>query len=630
MNFPTQTHHDVQGAGGPCWIGDDCVTVAYRRMARVTGSRLEEVLGGAGICHRCKLVTNEEQCNGGGKHRGGALTFGMLNPNMILRDSRAWPAFGMLIGPLCVLLAAGCARPVGQGAAVAAPQAGTMPVSAAAGRGRAMGAPDVAAGTRVLRVVSTNDVHGTHAPRPDAQGLLRGGAVPLAAAIARARRECQGGCELLLLDGGDMFTGTPGSDWQYGRPIVELMNTLGYTAAALGNHEFDYGRDTMYTRFREMRFAVLGANVRGRDGRRPSWVSADTMVERAGVRVGIVGAAGTHTSGSTKAIHVNDLTFSDPAPIVSEHVRSLRARGAQIVVAVIHDGGRCERDAPDRCSGAVFEFVRGLTDKPDLVVAGHSHTIFDARVNGVPVVQASSSGRAISVTDIPLTGSDRIPRTAVRDVYGDSVSGADPEVSRIIERSLATVGPRLREEVAVIATELRREGSEYGLGRLIVDALRTVGRGDIGIWNNGGIRANLAAGTATVGALHEIVPFANQLVRVQIRGRDLTRLMNNSTFRRAPDLHISGLHMTWDSSRAEGDLVTGLSLPDGGAVNPAAVYTVIMNDYMFGDPRTIKGVPFVSGEVLPIRDIDALAQHLRSLPQPVQAPADVRIRQESP
>ncbi len=495
---------------------------------------------------------------------------------------------------------------------------------AAAGRGLATGAPRVAAGTKVLRVVSTNDLHGTHSPRPDAQGVQRGGAIPLAAAIAKARRECAVNCELLLLDGGDMFTGTPGSDWQYGRPMVEFMNTVGYTAAALGNHEFDYGRDTMYSRFRAMKFAVLGANVRGRDGQRPSWVRADTIVERAGVKVGIVGAAGTHTSGSTKAIHVNDLTFLDPAPIVSEHVRSLRARGARVVVAVIHDGGRCERNEPDNCSGDVFEFVQALTDKPDLVVAGHSHTIFDARVNGVPVVQASSSGRAISVTDLPLDGADRVPRTAVRDVFGDSVWGADPAVTRVIERSLAVVSPRLRTVVANNAVELRREGTEYGLGKLIADATRLVGRGDVGMWNNGGIRATLSAGPVTMGALHEVVPFANQLVRARVRGRDLITLLNNSTFKRGPDLHLSGIILTWNAARDAGNVVEKVTLSDGRAIDPNAIYTVVMNDYQFGDPASIKGVPFISGEVLTVRDIDALAQHLQSLPQPVRAPSDAR------
>src|SRR5690606_18441225 len=135
---------------------------------------------------------------------------------------------------------------------------------------------------------------------------------------------------------------------------------------------------------------------------------------------------------------------------------------------------------------------------------------------------------------------------------------------------------------------------------------------------------NLEAGPATVGALHEIVPFANQLVRAQVRGHDLKRLLQNSTFPRGPDLHISGITMVWSPARTEGDLVESITLADGRAIEPDAIYTVVMNDYMYGDPATVRGVPFVSGEVLPIRDIDALAQHLRSMPQPVTAPTDRR------
>ena len=137
---------------------------------------------------------------------------------------------------------------------------------------------------------------------------------------------------------------------------------------------------------------------------------------------------------------------------------------------------------------------------------------------------------------------------------------------------------------------------------------------------------SLSAGRATVGALHEIVPFANQLVRTQVRGRDLKRLLDNSTFRSGPDLHLSGLILTWNSAREEGDLVERITTSDGGAINPDVLYTVIMNDYMFGDPATIRGVPFVTGDVLKVRDIDALAQYLRSLPQPVVAPSNARTR----
>src|SRR6266852_6845455 len=71
------------------------------------------------------------------------------------------------------------------------------------------GQPQFPAGTRFLRIIATNDFHGALEPRPDANGVRRGGAAYVAAAIDRARTECAPRCETLLVDAGDLFQGTP-------------------------------------------------------------------------------------------------------------------------------------------------------------------------------------------------------------------------------------------------------------------------------------------------------------------------------------------------------------------------------------------------------------------------------------
>src|SRR6266566_7942111 len=106
-------------------------------------------------------------------------------------------------------------------------------------------------GTRFLRIIATNDFHGALEPRPDANGVRRGGAAYVAAAIDRARPECAPRCRTLLLDAGDLFQGTPASNLSYGRPVVEYYNRMGYAASALGNHEFDWGTDTLRARMRQ-------------------------------------------------------------------------------------------------------------------------------------------------------------------------------------------------------------------------------------------------------------------------------------------------------------------------------------------------------------------------------------------
>lgn len=91
---------------------------------------------------------------------------------------------------------------------------------------------------------------------------MRGGAAYVAATSESARKECAPQCETLLLDGGDMFQGTPASNLAFGRPVVELYNSLGYAAAPLGNHEFDWDIETLRARMRDAHYAILGANVR--------------------------------------------------------------------------------------------------------------------------------------------------------------------------------------------------------------------------------------------------------------------------------------------------------------------------------------------------------------------------------
>src|SRR5690606_7044263 len=118
-------------------------------------------------------------------------------------------------------------------------------------------------------------------------------------------------------------------------------------------------------------------------GQLPSWLRADTIIVRDGLRIGIVGAAAEHTPSSTKARNVRDLRFLPPAPVISERTRAMRAAGAQVVIATIHDGGRCDRAQRSQCSGSGIDAVRSLTAKPDLVVLGHAHTNENLRINGI-------------------------------------------------------------------------------------------------------------------------------------------------------------------------------------------------------------------------------------------------------
>jgi len=480
------------------------------------------------------------------------------------------------------------------------------------------------AGMRFLRIIGTNDFHGALEPRPDPSGVRRGGAAYVARAIDRARNECGRQCDVVLLDGGDMWQGTASSGLSFGHPVVEYYNRMGYAAAAVGNHEFDWGVDTLRARMRQARFGILGANIRYTDGRDVEWIRNDTIVTRGTTRIGIIGLATVATWRLALSTHVTGLRFDPPAPIVDSIGTALRRRGAHFVVVIAHAGAFCERDGT--CAGEIVDMARNVTTKVDAIVSGHTHSRVNTVVNGIPIVQARSSGRAIDVVDLPLPASRALAaRREVRELSADTLQPL-PAIDSIVRRAIARISTRMNRRVATIPATLRRTPPQYPLGNLIADAQRWAGKGDVAIMNNGGIRTELRAGDATYGSLFEIQPFGNTLHALQMTGAQLRGLLETMLASGRPDDHISGMTVTYDSTRASGSRIVSVTMADGQPLSDAPTYRVILNNFLLaGGEGYDAGARALSSAPIGKSDLDALIEYLQQLPAPVTAPTEVRI-----
>ncbi|MEJ7760717.1 MAG: 5'-nucleotidase C-terminal domain-containing protein [Gemmatimonadaceae bacterium] len=492
--------------------------------------------------------------------------------------------------------------------------------------GESQGGP-LPAGTPRLRVIATNDFHGALEPRPDANGVMRGGAAYVAAVIKKTIAECAPECETLLLDGGDMFQGTPASNFAFGRPVVEYYNRLGYAAAALGNHEFDWGVDSLRARMKEARFAILGANVRFKDGRDVPWIRDDTLVVRGALKIGVIGIATRLTPTTTRAANVLNLRFDDPVPVVNARARSLRERGADMVIVVAHDGGFCAPDGVAPCRGEIIDIAGRLTEKIDAIVSGHSHSVIDVNVKGVPIVQARSSGRSIGVIDIPLQRASGALGAygEVRDVV---TTGTIPEpgIDSLVRLASRRVAALVNRPIARFASGLSREGSQYPLGNIIADAQRWAGKGDVAIMNNGGIRAGLRDGIATYGSLYEVQPFGNTLYRLSMRGSNLRSCLERIMTREQPRVHVSGITIGFNPAGAIGQKIVSLALPAGRTLAANAVYTVIVNDFIATSTDDLCSMKdAIRSTPIGITDLEALTGYLATLRSPIQPPVEARI-----
>jgi 5'-nucleotidase len=492
-----------------------------------------------------------------------------------------------------------------------------------------------AAGAVTVSIVGTNDLHGGIVARDGRGGLaLLGGYV----ANLRAARARDGGA-VLLVDAGDMVQGTLESNLREGAPVVAAYNALGYTAAAVGNHEFDFGpvgaaatprtpaddpRGALRARASEARFPFLAANlIDDATGATPRWdnVRPTAMVEAAGIKVGLVGVMTRRALSATIAGNVRGLSVAPLAETIRTHAAALRAQGATVIVVTAHAGGRCTRfDAPDDLSSCdpaaeILDVARALPiGLVDVIVAGHTHAAMAHQVNGIAIIESMSGGRAFGRVDLTVdrrTGAVKARRSfpprelceredpttkacgptsnpaLVEAHYEDAPIRADATVAGLLAPVLDEVRAlKARPIGLVLETPIRRVAQttplpSSPLGNLVTDAyLAAVPNADIAVNNSGGgLRADLPAGPVTFGGVFEVMPFDNLLVTIRLTGRELRQVFASAIRQGRRGLGFSGVRV---EARCDGaDLaVTMTRAAAGTAIADADPVLLVTSDFL--------------------------------------------------
>src|SRR5947209_2923467 len=268
-------------------------------------------------------------------------------------------------------------------------------------------------------VVGTTDVHGWFAGH-DLDGVHSGG-VAIFKSYVDALRAANGG-RVVLVDSGDLFQGTLESNLFEGEPVIKAYNALGYTASAVGNHEFDFGpvgpdsvaqtpdQDPLGALKKNAamaKFPFLAANVVEKATHQtPAWAKKSILVDVGGVKLGIVGFSTPDTPNVTTPANVASLDFLDPVQPAIDEAAKLRANGADAVIAIAHIGGKCKEggDPADlsECDATqdVMKLVEALPKGTfDAFFAGHTHDNVRNIVNGTPVLEAFNYSQYFSSID---------------------------------------------------------------------------------------------------------------------------------------------------------------------------------------------------------------------------------------
>jgi 2',3'-cyclic-nucleotide 2'-phosphodiesterase/3'-nucleotidase/5'-nucleotidase len=475
-----------------------------------------------------------------------------------------------------------------------------------------------------LRVLAINDLHGQLAPRtwPWSGDRPVGGVSHLKTLIDSLSAECD--CPVVKLDGGDQFQGTLASNVTFGRPIVEALSRIGLHAAAAGNHDFDWGVDTLRRRVAGSRYTWLASNVvDSASGQRPEWLKAWTMISAGPRQVAVVGYAHPATPAMTLRAATRGLRFLPGPEPIKAAITEARAAGAELVLLVAHYGGNCS----ETCGGELFALVDSLgPNAVDAVFGGHSHgSVVGRTAGGIPVVQGGSSGRAVARVDLvrKVDGSREV-RSGLDTVWADRIR-SDRGIDSILARYLPSADSVARRRVAEIATPMARRGNEHALGRLLADAYRSALRTDLAIINNGGIRRDIEAGVLTYGTAYELMPFGNRLVKVTLPGSAVRLLLEEIVSADGPDAHISGFTVEYDPRAQKGRRIKQVRTADGRNLDNRRQYTLTVNDFMAQGGEQYGILTRFPQESEGMVDLDGFLGYLRRIPQPVRPPDGARF-----
>jgi len=494
--------------------------------------------------------------------------------------------------------------------------------------------------TVTISVVGTSDLHGHIA------------ALPWLAGYVENLRKAREPGAVVLLDAGDMFQGTLESNLAEGAPVVRAYNALGYSAAAIGNHEFDFGpagpapspvspdddpRGALKARAAEAHFPFLVSNVvDAKTGKPVAWpnVKPSTIIDAAGIKVGLVGAVTAATPRSALPANVAGLTFLPLAKSIARESRALRAHGAKVVIAVVHEGGACtDFAAPDELDSCdakseIFAVARELPKGAvDAIVAGHTHQALAQRVAAVPIIQAYSNGRAFGRVDLTVerksgkvvashleTPHDICQAGSAESCHAGDYEGgpvrASEEVIQLNAPAFAAAEQKGNEflNVEVLRSLPHNRKQETALGNLLADLMRAARPGDVAMINGGGMRAALPAGKLTYGRLYETFPFDNAFASLRLSAGEFRRLLARSLSRAGSLVSLSGLRVRATCEKA--GLEVALARPDGSPVRDDETLALITTDFL-----ATGGDGFFAGASLayeigpPIRD--AMAEALQ-------------------
>jgi len=428
-----------------------------------------------------------------------------------------------------------------------------------------------------ITILHTNDTHG----RVKADSSIIG--IDTISAIKKSINNS------ILVDVGDTLHGLPFATMNKGEDIIALMKLAGYDVMTPGNHDFNYG----YERLLELAnmastgvnsFPIISANVI-KDN--TTLLDANYIKEVDGVKLGFFGLTTPETAFKTNPNNVKGLEFASPIESAKKQVEELKAKGADIIVALAHIG-------TDESSEIVSTMIAKEVEGIDIIIDGHSHsnypTGFEAD-NGTLIVSTGEYGANLGQVIITFDKDTNkitkkiaslIPKATAATQNPDEIVAQKIEEINEAQNALLSKVVGVSKVVLDGARENVRTG-ETNLGNLITDAMLYVTGAEIAITNGGGIRATINAGEITKQDVVSVLPFGNFIVTKYLTGAQIKDILEHgvkdypATAGHFP--HVAGINFVFDAEKEAGERIVSIKI-NGKDIDMDAKYLVAANDFM--------------------------------------------------
>ncbi|ALB63235.1 5'-nucleotidase [Cronobacter condimenti 1330] len=393
-----------------------------------------------------------------------------------------------------------------------------------------------------------------------------------------------------FFDAGDYFTGPYISSLTKGRAIIDIMNTMSFDAASVGNHEFDHGWNNTLVQLSQATFPVLLGNVFYQNSDMPFWNKPYVILEKDGVKIGVIGLHGVFAFNDTVSSSTRQgIEARDEVKWLQHYLDELRGK-VDVTVALIHEG------VPGRQSSLGSTDVKRALNKDiqtashvkglDILITGHAHTGTPEpiKVGDTLIMSTDSGGVDIGklVLDVsPGAHRHQVKSFELKTLYADDFT-PDPTTQKRIDEWNKKLAETVRQPIGDTPITLTRAyGESSPLGNLFTDAMMAAAPdAQLALTNSGGLRDDIPAGKITYGGIISAFPFPNELTVMDLSGKQLSRLMEHSAALTNGVLQVSkGVIMRYDASKPVGQRVVQFTL-NGKPISDNTVYRVATNSFL--------------------------------------------------